>query len=104
MLLEPLLLEEQVLDRQVLDPVLQEQALELALARQETAQAAEEQPDKVVSLRFKILRLFLINSNLYKYLHPLHREDGLHPQEERPPLDQMVSLYCCHIFEIIQSL
>lgn len=64
MLLEPLLLKEQVLDRQVLDLVRQEQALEPALARQETAQAAEEQLDKVVSLRFKILRLFLINSNL----------------------------------------
>lgn len=41
--------------------------------------------------------MFIINDNLYKYLHLLDREDGLHPQEERRLLDQMVSLYYCHV-------
>ena len=63
------------------------------------AQAVEEQLAKVVSLCFKTLQMFIINLNLYKYLYLLDREDGLHPQEERHLLDQMVSLDYWHILD-----
>lgn len=105
------------------DPGLEEQALELelppegqvlepelvgqvpALVCQSTAPAAEAQLDKVVSLCFKTLRMnIMMNSSLHKYLQLLDREDGLHPQEERRLLDQMVSLHCCHTWDEKKTL
>lgn len=109
---------EPALEDPVPDRGLEEQALELELAPegqilepelvgqvpalvcQSTAPAAEAQLDKVVSLCFKTLRMnIMMNSSLHKYLQLLDREDGLHPQEERRLLDQMVSLHCCHTWD-----